>query len=155
MSQHDNASSDQEDTLQSDGVFILRDPSDYTKWSDRMTDALMGKRMFSFVDGSELPPVQLNFTSRPLTIEQMREYDRSENADAKYQEKSQRQLQGMFDAVKYEFNEYEKKDRRYSEAMYFIKKKLSEQNRQTVANLRDPKIIWETIRASNITSGLA
>lgn len=34
----------------------------------------------------------------------------------------------MFKAVKYEYNEYKKKDKRYSEAMYFIKKKLSEEN---------------------------
>ncbi len=145
---------DQEDT-QSDGVFILRDPSDYVKWSDRMTDALMGKRMYSFIDGSELPPVRPNFASRPLTIQQMRDYDSSENANAKYQGKTQNQLKEMFEAVKYEFDEYEKKDKRYSEAMYFIKKKLSEENRQTVANLRDPREIWETIRESNITSGLA
>jgi hypothetical protein len=145
---------DQEDT-QSDGVFILRDPSDYVKWSDRMTDALMGKRMYSFIDGSELPPVRPNFASRPLTIQQMRDYDSSENANARYQGKTQNQLKEMFEAVKYEFDEYEKKDKRYSEAMYFIKKKLSEENRQTVANLRDPREIWETIRESNITSGLA
>src|SRR6266516_8088774 len=145
---------DQEDT-QSDGVFILRDPSDYVKWSDRMTDALMGKRMYSFIDGSELPPVRPNFASRPLTIQQMRDYDSSENANAKYQGKTQNQLKEMFEAVKYEFDEYEKKDKRYSEAMYFIKKKLSEENRQTVANLRDPREIWETIRKSNNTSRLA
>jgi hypothetical protein len=146
--------SDQEDT-QSDGVFILRDPSDYTKWSDRMTDALMGKRMYSFIDGNELPPVRPTFRARPLTVQQMRDYDSSENANEKYQGKSQNQLKEMFEAVKYEFDEYEKKDKRYSEAMYFIKKKLSEENRQTVANLRDPREIWETIRESNITSGLA
>src|SRR5277367_58445 len=144
---------DQEDTR--DGVFILRDPSDYVKWSDRMTDALMGKRMYSFIDGNELPPVRPNYASRPLTIQQMRDYDSSENADAKYQGKSQNQLKEMFEAVKYEFDEYDKKDKRYSEAMYFIKKKLSEENRQTVANLRDPQEIWNTIQESNITSGLA
>jgi len=84
MTRYDNASSDQEDTFQSDGAFILRDPADYTKWADRMTDALMGKRMYSFVDSSELPPKRLNFMSRPLTINQMREYNRLENADKKY-----------------------------------------------------------------------
>jgi hypothetical protein len=120
-----------------------------------MTDALMGKRMYSFIDGSELPPVRPGFASRPLTIQQMRDYDSSENANARYQGKSQNQLKEMFEAVKYEFDEYEKKDKRYSEAMYFIKKKLSEENRQTVANLRDPREIWDTIRESNITSGLA
>lgn len=61
----------------------------------------------------------------------------------------------MFEAVKYEYDEYEKKDKRYSEAMYFIKKKLSKENRQTVANLQDLKEIWTTIKESNITSGLA
>ena len=120
-----------------------------------MTDALMGKRMHSFVDGSELPPERLNFMSRLLTINQMREYDRSENADEKYQGRTNLQLKEMFEAVKYEFDEYDKKDKRYSEAMYFIKKKLSEENRQTVANLRDPQEIWNTIQESNITSGLA
>ena len=120
-----------------------------------MTDALMGKRMYSFVDGSELPPVRPNYTSRPLTIQQMRDYDQSENANEKYEGKTQKLLKEMFEAVKYEYDEYEKKDKRYSEAMYFIKKKLSEENRQTVANLRDPKEIWTTIKESNITSGLA
>ena len=47
----------------------------------------------------------------------------------------------MFEAVKYKYDEYDKKDKRYNEAIYFIKKKLSEENRQTVANLRDPKEI--------------
>jgi hypothetical protein len=47
----------------------------------------------------------------------------------------------MFDAVNYEFDEYKKKDKRYNEAMYFIKKHLSKDNRQTVSNLRDPKEI--------------
>lgn len=155
MSRNDTLTgSDQEDT-QTDGVFILRDPSDYVKWSDRMTDALMGKRMYSFIDGNELPPVRPNFASRPLTIQQMRDYDSSDNANQRYHGRSQNQLKEMFEAVKYEFDEYEKKDKRYSEAMYFIKKKLSEENRQTVANLRDPREIWETIRESNITSGLA
>jgi uncharacterized UPF0160 family protein len=103
-----------------------------------MTDALIGKRIYSFIDGSELPPVRPNFSSRPLTIEQMRDYDRSEDADQKYQGINPKQLKEMFEAVKYEFDEYEKKDKRYSEAMFFIKKKLSGENRQTVANLRDP-----------------
>jgi uncharacterized protein YecT (DUF1311 family) len=61
----------------------------------------------------------------------------------------------MFEAVKYKYNEYNKKDKRYNKAMYFIKKKLSKENRQTVANLQDPKEIWTTIKDSNITSGLA
>jgi hypothetical protein len=47
----------------------------------------------------------------------------------------------MFKEVKYKYDEYDKKDKRYNEAMYFIKKKLSEENRQTVANLRDLKEI--------------
>lgn len=155
MARNDTLTGSDQDDTQSDGVFILRDPSDYVKWSDRMTDALMGKRMYSFIDGSELPPVRPDFASRPLTIQQMRDYDSSENADDKYHGKTQNQLKELFEAVKYEFDEYEKKDKRYSEAMYFIKKKLSEENRQTVANLRDPREIWDTIRESNITSGLA
>ena len=61
----------------------------------------------------------------------------------------------MFDSVKYEFDEYEKKNKRYREAMYFIEKKLSQQNRQAIANLKDPREIWEVIRGTNITSGLA
>jgi hypothetical protein len=71
MSRYNNASSDYENT-QSDGVFILQDLSDYTKWSDRMTNALIGQRIYSFIDSSELPPIRLNFTSRPPTIKQMR-----------------------------------------------------------------------------------
>ena len=82
-------------------------------------------------------------------------YDQSKNATANYQDKNKKQLKEMFKAVKYEYDEYDKKDKRYNEAMYFIKKKLSEENRQTVADLRDPKEIWNTIRESNITSGLA
>ena len=155
MSLYDNAGSDREDTLQSSGVFVLRDPADYTKWSDRMIDAMMGKSMYSFVDGSELPPVRPNYTSRPLTIQQMRDYDQSENADEKYEGKTRKELKEMFDAIKYEYDEYEKKNKRYNASMYFIKKELSEENRQTVASLRDPKEIWNTIRESNITSGLA
>jgi hypothetical protein len=85
----------------------------------------------------------------------MREYDRSENANEKYDGKTQNQLKEMFEAVKYEYNEYKKKDKRYNEAMFFIKKKLSSANRQTVANLRDPREIWNTISESNITTGLA
>jgi hypothetical protein len=155
MPRNDNLTgSDQEDT-KADGVFILRDPSDYTKWSDRMTDALMGKCMYSFIDGSELRPVRPNFATRPLTIQQMRAYDNSGNANEIYQGRSHNQLKEMFEAVKYEFDEYEKKNKRYNEAMYFIKKKLSEENRQTVANIRDPREIWESIRETNITSGLA
>ena len=61
----------------------------------------------------------------------------------------------MFEAVKYEYDEYEKKDKRYNEAMFFIKKKLSKENKQTVANLRDLKEIWTTICKSNITTRLA
>ena len=140
---------------QSDGVFILRDPSDYLKWSARMKDALKGKRMYSFIDGSELAPVRPNFAAKPLTIQQMREYDNSDNADTKYRGKSQSQLKEMFEAVKYEYEEFEKKDQRYNGALYFIKKKLSEENRETVDSLEDPKTVWETIRDSNITSGLA
>ena len=155
MSRYDNAGSDQEDTLQSDGVFILQDLYDYTKWSNRMINAMMGKRLYSFIDGSELPPVRPNYTSRPLTIQQMRDYDRSENANEKYEGKTQSQLKEMFEAVKYEFDEYDKKDKRYNRAMFFIKKNLSEANRQTVANLRDPREIWNTISESNITTGLA
>ena len=47
----------------------------------------------------------------------------------------------MFKAIKYEYNKYNKKDKRYNKAMYFIKKKLSEENKQTVANLQDLKEI--------------
>ena len=61
----------------------------------------------------------------------------------------------MSEAVKNGFEEYEKKDQRYSRALYFIKKKLSEENWETVNILEDPKVIWETIRDSNIASGLA
>jgi hypothetical protein len=85
----------------------------------------------------------------------MRDYDSSANANDKYQGKSNTQLKEMFEAVKYEYDEYDKKDKCYNEAMYFIKKKLSEENRQTVANLRDLQEIWNTICKSNITSGLA
>jgi uncharacterized UPF0160 family protein len=120
-----------------------------------MTDALMGKRMFSFIDGTKLPPVRPKFTSRPLTIEQMKAYDSSEDAAAKYKGKSSSQLKGMFEAVRYKYDEYEKKDKRYNECIYFIKKNLSEENRETVANLRDPKEIWTTIQETNITTGLA
>jgi len=155
MSRYDNAGSDQEDTLQSDGVFILRDPADYTKWSDRMTDAMMGKRLYSFVDGSELPPKRPNFLSRPLSIQQMRDYNSSENANEKYQGRTNPQLKEMFEAVKYEFDEYNKKDKRYNYTMFFIKKKLSKENQQTVANLQDLQEIWNTICESNITTGLA
>jgi hypothetical protein len=155
MSLFDNAGSDREDTLQSSGVFVLRDPADYERWSDRMTDAMMGKRLYSFIDDTELPPVRPKYTSRPLTIQQMRDYDQSENADEKYEGKTRKQLKEMFEAIKYEYDEYEKKDKRYNETMYFIKKNLSEENRQTVASLRDPREIWNTIRESNITSGLA
>jgi hypothetical protein len=155
MSLYDNAGSDREDTLQSSGIFVLQDPADYAKWSDRMIDAMMGKSMYSFVDGSELPPVRPNYASRPLTIQQMKDYDQSENADEKYEGKTQKQLKEMFETVKYEYDEYEKKEKRYNAAMYFIKKELSEENRQTVASLRDPKEIWNTICESNITSGLA
>jgi hypothetical protein len=95
----------------------------------------------SFVDGSELPPVRPNFSSKPLIIEQTRDYDRSEDADQKYQGKTPKQLKEMFEAVKYEYDEYGKKDKRYNEAMFFIKKKLSKENRQTVANLQDSKEI--------------
>ena len=52
-----------------DGVFTLRDPSDYLKWSARIKDALKGKRMYSFIDGTELPPSRPNFTTKPLTIQ--------------------------------------------------------------------------------------
>ena len=117
----------------------------------------MGRRMYSFVNGSELPPERPNFISRPLTIQQMRDYDGSETANEKYQGRSQAQLKEMFEAVKYEFDEYDKKDKkdkRYSETMYFIKK-LSEENRQTVTNPRDPREVWNTIQEINITSGLA
>jgi hypothetical protein len=120
-----------------------------------MIDAMMGKSMYSFVDGSELPPVRPNYTSRPLTIQQMRDYDQSENADEKYEGKTRKELKEMFDAIKYEYDEYEKKNKRYNASMYFIKKELSEENRQTVASLRDPKEIWNTIYESNITSRLA
>src|ERR1700722_8906754 len=85
----------------------------------------------------------------------MRDYNSSENADEKYQGRTNPQLKEMFEAVKYEFDEYDKKDKRYNHAMFFIKKKLSEENRQTVANLRDPREIWNTICESNITTGLA
>jgi hypothetical protein len=87
----------------------------------------------------------------------MRDYDGSETANEKYQGRSQAQLKEMFEAVKYEFDEYDKKDKkdkRYSETMYFIKK-LSEENRQTVTNPRDPREVWNTIQEINITSGLA
>ena len=47
----------------------------------------------------------------------------------------------MFEAIKYKFKEYEKKDKRYSKAMFFIKKKLSEENREIVGNLEDPRVI--------------
>jgi hypothetical protein len=70
----------------------------------------------------------------------MRDYDSSVNANDKYQGKSNIQLKEMFEAVEYEYDEYDKKDKRYSKPMYFIKK-LNEENRQTVANLRDPKEI--------------
>ena len=83
-----HSGSDQEDNSKSDGVFILRDPADYSKWSDRMIDAMKGKRLYSFIDGTELPPTRPNFSSRPFTIQQMREYDLDENAGDKYQEKT-------------------------------------------------------------------
>lgn len=120
-----------------------------------MTNAFMGKRMYSFIDGSKLLLIQPNYTLRPLTIQQMRDYDQSKDADEKYKGKTQKQLKEMFEAVKYEYNEYEKKDKCYSKAMYFIKKKLSEENCQTVANLRDLREIWNTIRESNIMTRLA
>ena len=41
----------------------------------------------------------------------------------------------MFKAIKYKYNKYNKKDKRYNKAMYFIKKKLSKKNKQTIANL--------------------
>lgn len=106
-----------------------------------MTDALIGKHMYSFVDSSELPPIRPNFTSRPLTLQQIRDYDRLENANTRYKEKSLKQMKEMFEEAKYEFDKYNKKDKRYSKAIYFIKKKLSKENKQTVANLRDPKEI--------------
>jgi hypothetical protein len=72
----------------------------------------------------------------------MIEYNSSNDALKKYQGRSNNnQLKEMFEAVKYEYDEYEKKDRRYSKAMLFIKSKLNEENRQTVANLRDPREI--------------
>src|SRR2546430_7371384 len=52
-------------------------------------------------------PVRPNFASRPLTIQQMRDYDSSENANARYQGKTQNQLKEMFEAVKYEFDRSE------------------------------------------------
>ena len=51
----------------------------------------------------------------------------------------------MFEVVKYKYNEFEKKDKRYNELMYFIKRKLSEENREIVSGLDNPKVIWETI----------
>jgi hypothetical protein len=43
----------------------------------------------------------------------------------------------MFKEVKYKYNKYNKKDKCYNKAIYFIKKKLSKENKQTVANLKD------------------
>jgi hypothetical protein len=94
-----------------------------------MIDAMMGKGLYSFIDGNELALVQLDFESRPLTIEQMRDFDCLEDAKEKYRDKTPKELKEMFKAVKYEYNEYKKKDRRYSKAMFFIKSKLSEENR--------------------------
>ena len=71
----------------------------------------------------------------------MRDYDSSENADEKYQGRTNPQLKEMFEAVKYKFDKYDKKDKCYNHAMFFIKKKLSEENWQTVANLQDPQEI--------------
>ena len=125
MARNDATESDYDDINKSDGIFLLKDPSDYAIWSDHMTDALMGKGMYDFIDGSELPPVRPIFADRPLTVQQMKDYDRAENAADKYRGKSQNQLREMLDSVKYEFDEYEKKNKRYREATYFIKKKLS------------------------------
>ena len=61
----------------------------------------------------------------------------------------------MFEAVKYKYNEYDKNNKCYAGSMHFIKKNLGEENRQTVASLRNPEEIWTTIKETNITSGLA
>jgi hypothetical protein len=106
-----------------------------------MTDAMIDKSMYSFIDSTELPPVQPKFASRPLSVQQRIEYNSSDNAAEKYQGRSNNQLKEMFEAVKYEYTEYDKNNKRYNRSIYFIKKNLSKENRQTVANLQDSKEI--------------